>query len=156
MRAIPVVCVSTVLLAACQAVPQYPARVAAQLQSATGGSAYWTGVGFGTAGAFGSATFDQAGSKVHVIVSAEGLTPGQQYGLRINKAGGCSQGAGESIGNLPWLKADSMGRGVVETDVDGVTVAAGPDGIVGRSLVIQSAPDDSKSQVACGAIGTTG
>ena len=41
-----------------------------------------------------------------------------------------------------------MGRGVLEADVDGVTLSAGPDGIIGRGLVIQG----DGAGVACGAI----
>ena len=147
MRTIPVFCVTAICLSACQAIPEYPARVTAQLQSATGGGI------FGTGGAFGTAVFEPAGNNVHVIVYAEGLTPGQQYGLRIQNAGDCSgQGTSEPRA-LRSLRADNMGRATVETDVDGATVAAGPGSIVGRSLVIHGGPDaGAGAPVACGAI----
>jgi Cu-Zn family superoxide dismutase len=131
--------------------------------------------------AFGEATFEQTGDKVHLIVNAQGLKPNQEHGFHIHEAGDCSSGDGMSAkghfnpqakphgnpassehhaGDLPALKADKDGRARLDTDLSGFTVTPGPASIVGRGLILHADPDDYKTQptgnsgarIACGVI----
>src|SRR2546422_9562251 len=134
------------LLGACQSAPrpgvaQDSLQATAALQPTKGNKA------------FGEATFEQAGGKVHVTVYAQGLKPNQEHGFHIHEAGDCSSGDGMSAkghfnpegkphgnpsssehhaGDLPALKADKDGRAKLDTDIAGVTLAPGPSSIVGR------------------------
>jgi Cu-Zn family superoxide dismutase len=131
------------LAAGCQSVPPEPMLATAALQPTKGSKA------------FGEATFEQAGDKVHLLVNAQGLRSNQQHGLQIQEAGDCSSGDGMSAkgrraGDLPALKADKDGRARLDAEVAGITLAAGPGGIVGRSLVIQAVADGVR--LACGVI----
>ena len=49
-------------------------------------------------------------------------------------------------GDLPALKADKSGRARLEADLDGVTLAPGPNSIVGRGVIIHADPDDYRTQ----------
>lgn len=130
--------------------------------------------------ASGTARFTQQGDQVRARVEVTGLTPGQEHGMHIHDKGDCSapdamsagghfnptgkphgpQNAEHHGGDLPALKADASGKAVAEFSVTGVTVAPGPNSIVGRSLVVHKDPDDYKTQptgnsgarIACGVI----
>ena len=162
------------LVAGCQSMaPQSaapePLQATAALQATKGNKA------------FGEATFEQVGDKVHVLVNAQGLKPDQEHGFHIHEAGDCSSGDGMSAkghfnpagkphgnpasgdhhaGDLPMLKADKGGRAKLDTEVPGITLAPGPNSIVGRGLIIHADPDDYKTQptgnsgarIACGVI----
>ena len=158
-----------VLLAACASTPDEPLRATAQLQPTKGSKT------------FGEATFEQAGDRVHVIVYAQGLQPGQEHGLHIHEVGDCSSGDGMSTkghfnphgkphgrydgaehhaGDLPSLKAGKDGRAKVDAMLDVITVAPGPASVIGRGVIIHADPDDFKTQptgnagarIACGVI----
>ena len=158
-----------VLLAACQTTPPEPPRANAQLKPTKGSKA------------FGEATFEQVGDKVHVVIFVQGLKPGQEHGLHIHEVGDCGSGDGMSAkghfnphgkphgnpggserhaGDLPALKANKEGRANVQVDVDGITVVPGPSSVVGRGLIVHADPDDYKTQptgnagarIACGVI----
>ena len=158
-----------VLLAACASMPQDPPRATAQLQSTKGNKA------------FGEATFEQVGDKVHVVIYVQGLKAGQEHGLHIHEVGDCSSGDGMSTkghfnpmnkphahsgttdrhaGDLPSLKAGKDGRAKVDVKLDVITVVPGPAGIIGRGLIVHADPDDYKTQptgnagarLACGVI----
>ncbi len=158
------------LLAGCQSMSDEPLRATAALQPTKGSKA------------MGEATFEQVGAdKVHVLVLAQGLKPGQMHGFHIHEAGDCSSGDGMSAkghfnpggkphgnpssgdhhaGDLPPLQADGKGHAKLEADVSGITIAPGPTSIVGRGLIIHADPDDFKTQptgnsgarIACGVI----
>ena len=158
------------LLAGCQSVPeQEPLRATAALQPTKGNKAT------------GEATFEQVGDKVHLSVLVQGLKAGQVHGFHIHEAGDCSSGDGMSAkghfnpggkphgnpasgehhaGDLPALQADQRGHVALEADLSGITVAPGPNGIVGRGLIIHADPDDyttqptgnSGARIACGVI----
>lgn len=131
--------------------------------------------------AFGEATFEEAGERVHLLVNAQGLKPNQEHGFHIHEAGDCSSGDGMSAkghfnpagkphgnpassehhaGDLPALKADEHGHAKLDAMVEGITLAPGPNSIVGRGLIIHADPDDYKTQptgnsgarIACGVI----
>ncbi|HLB13527.1 MAG TPA: superoxide dismutase family protein [Burkholderiales bacterium] len=170
MRPILAAVVATVLLAACQTMSSdAPPRATAQLQPTKGNKT------------FGEATFEQVGSKVHVVVFVQGLKPNQEHGLHIHEVGDCSSGDGMSAkghfnplgkphgsqgsaerhaGDLPSLKANKAGRAKVEVDVDIITVTAGPTSVIGRGLIVHADPDDYRTQptgnagarLACGVI----
>jgi len=157
------------LLAACASMSEQPLRATAQLQPTKGNKA------------FGEATFEQVGEKVHVVVYVQGLKPGQDHGLHIHEVGDCSSGDGMSAkghfnpyakphgdpksaerhaGDLPSFKAGKDGRAKIDVTVDILTVRAGPASVVGRGLIIHADPDDYKTQptgnagarIACGVI----
>jgi Cu-Zn family superoxide dismutase len=167
MRSISVA--ASILLAACQSAPLEPLRATAQLQPTKGSKA------------FGEATFEQAGDKVHVVIYVQGLKPGQEHGLHIHEVGDCSSGDGMSTkghfnphgkpharhdsaerhaGDLPSLKAGKDGRGKVDAMLDVITIRSGPASVVGRGLIVHADPDDFKTQptgnagarIACGVI----
>ena len=156
-------------LAACQTTPEDAPRANAQLQPTKGSKT------------FGEATFEQKGSKVHVVVYVQGLQPGQEHGLHIHEVGDCGSGDGMSTrghfdpfkkphgahssaerpaGDLPSLKAGKDGRAKVDVELDVITVTPGPASIVGRGLIVHAQPDDFKTQptgnagarIACGVI----
>jgi len=162
--------VALAALTACATAPtDEPQRATAQLKPTKGSKA------------FGEATFEQVGDKVHVLVNVQGLKPGQQHGLHIHEVGDCSSGDGMSAkghfnpygkahgqpgsghaGDLPALQADKSktGRAKINVMLDGISVGSGPGDIVGRSLIIHADPDDYKTQptgnagarIACGVI----
>jgi Cu-Zn family superoxide dismutase len=134
--------------------------------------------GSGTAG---TATFTQKGGKVLVTANITGLKPSQEHGFHIHEKGDCSSGDGMSAGghfnplgkshahpstpdrhagDMPALKADAYGNAALSVELDVITVAEGPTGIVGRGLIVHAQPDDFKTQptgnagarLACGVI----
>jgi Cu-Zn family superoxide dismutase len=161
--------VSAALLAGCQSFQDDSLRATAALQSTKGSKA------------FGEANFHQAGDRVRVVVSAEGLRPGREHGFHIHEVGDCSSGDGMSTkghfnphgkphgnptagerhaGDLPPLKAGNDGRAKLDVIMDVITLRPGPANIIGRGLIIHADPDDFKTQptgnagarIACGVI----
>ena len=159
------------LLAGCQSMssPEEPLRATAALQPTKGSKA------------FGEATFEQVGDKVHVIVFAQNLPPEREVGFHIHEAGDCSsddgmsakghfnphgkphgnpQSAERHAGDLPSLKVAKNGRAKLDVTVDAIAIGKGPGNIVGRGLIIHADPDDYKTQptgnagarLACGVI----
>jgi Cu-Zn family superoxide dismutase len=169
MKSIVTAVAAAVMLAACQTTPEESPRANAQLKPTKGSKT------------IGEATFEQTGDKVRVVVFVQGLKPGQEHGLHIHEKGDCSSGDGMSAGghfnpqgkphaqhsspnrhagDLPSLKADKRGRANVQIDLDIITVAPGPNSIIGRGLIVHADPDDFKTQptgnagarIACGVI----
>jgi Cu-Zn family superoxide dismutase len=160
---------ATAVLTACQSVPDQSLRATAQLQPTKGNKT------------IGEATFEQSGTKVRVIVFAQGLTPGREHGFHIHEVGDCSSGDGMSTkghfnpygkphaasaaaerhaGDLPSLKAGKDGRAKIDVELDIITLTPGPASIIGRGLIIHADPDDFTTQptgnagarIACGVI----
>ena len=163
---------ATALLVACQSASQQSSeelRATAGLEPTKGNKA------------LGEATFEQVGNAVHMLVNVQGLKPGQEHGFHIHEAGDCSSGDGMSAkghfnpagkphgnpasadhhaGDLPALKAEKNGRAKLDVMLQGVTLAPGPNSIVGRGLIIHADPDDYRTQptgnsgarIACGVI----
>ena len=142
-------------LAGCQSIPADAPRASASLQPTKNGKAS------------GTVDFYQIGDKVRVVANVRGLVPGREHGFHIHEAGDCSSGDGMSTkghfnplgkphshpgtaerhaGDMPALKADASGQAVLETDLDVITVTAGPTSIVGRGLIVHADPDDYKTQ----------
>ena len=164
-----VLAAAAALLAGCQSMGGEPLRATAALQPTKGNKA------------FGEATFEQVGDKVHVIVFAQGLKPDAEHGFHVHEAGDCSSGDGMSAkghfnpygkphgdpksaerhaGDLPSLKAGKDGRAKLDVTVDALSIGQGAGNIVGRGLIIHADPDDYKTQptgnagarLACGVI----
>ncbi len=127
----------------------------------------------------GTVSFTPLGERVRVVAEVSGLTPGQ-HGFHIHEAGDCSSpdassakghfnpagkahghhaGSEHHAGDMPNLVADAEGRARFTADLD-FSLSTGPQGILGRSVVIHADPDDYQSQpagnsgkrVACGVI----
>lgn len=157
------------LLAGCHALSGGGPRASATLDPTKGNNAS------------GLVNFQQVGDAVRVVGTVQGLNPGQQHGFHIHEAGDCSSGDGMSTkghfnpqgtphgdplsgphhaGDLPALRADSNGRANVDVTLGGMTVAPGPNSVVGRGLIVHAQPDDYRTQptgnsgarVACGVI----
>jgi Cu-Zn family superoxide dismutase len=158
------------VLAGCQSTTESEApRATASLQPTKGSKT------------FGEATFEQAGAdKVRIVVFAQNLKPGSEHGFHVHEAGDCSSGDGMSAkghfnpagkphgmpgpqshaGDMPMLKAAKNGRAKLDFVLEGVTLAPGPNSLVGRGLIIHADPDDFRTQptgnsgarLACGVI----
>jgi len=115
----------------------------------------------------GTVDFVQLGDKVRVSAKISGLKPNSEVGFHIHEAGDCSSGDGMSAkghfnpqgkphghptsadrhaGDMPMVKADGSGNASLSADLDIITVAPGPNSIVGRGLIVHVAPDDYKTQ----------
>ncbi len=111
-----------------------------------------------------------------------GLAPNSEHGFHIHDKGDCSAadassagghfnpgaaqhgragaGGAHHAGDIPNIKADASGVARVDQVVSGVTLAAGPTSVAGRSMVVHRDPDDYASQpagnsgprLACGVI----
>jgi len=128
----------------------------------------------------GTVTFTRNGDKFRVVANVSGLAPGA-HGFHIHEKGDCSApdatsagghfnptnkphgnpAAGEHHGgDMPMLEADASGNAKVDVTLDTVTLGSGPNGIVGRGVVVHKDVDDYRSQpagnsgarVACGTI----
>jgi len=142
-------------LAACQGILPDAPRASANLQPTKNGKAS------------GTVDFYQIGGKVRVIGKISGLVPGRQHGFHIHEAGDCSSGDGMSTkghynplakahahfstperhaGDMPALSADTNGNASFDTELDVITVTAGPTSVVGRGLIVHADPDDYKTQ----------
>lgn len=114
----------------------------------------------------GVVSFTQAGDKVRVVAEVQGLSPGM-HGFHIHDKGDCSapdgtsagghfNPAGRSHGNpdhaehhagdMPQLVAGANGTARLTAYLDGVLIAEGASGIVGRGVIVHAAPDDFKTQ----------
>ncbi len=127
----------------------------------------------------GTVSFFPAGDKVRVEARVSGLTPGA-HGFHVHEVGDCSAADAASAkghfnpagkmhghqsgehhgGDMPNLEADAGGNATMTAEIGQMSIAEGPAGIVGRSVVVHADPDDYKSQpagnsgkrVACGVI----
>lgn len=129
--------------------------------------------------AHGSVTFFAVENGVRIIADVEGLTPGK-HGFHIHEWGDCSAHDGSStggyynpvgarhggpdhinrmLGDLGNIVADESGKAHYER-IDNLISLRGPHSIVGRSVVVNDAPDDYTTQpsgntgkiLACGVI----
>jgi superoxide dismutase, Cu-Zn family len=129
----------------------------------------------------GTVTLRERGDTVIARVQLRGLAPNSEHGFHVHEKGDCSApdatsagphfdpggqphgrpGSGaHHAGDLQNLKADGSGNVNTEVTMSGLTLAAGPNSIVGRSLVVHRDPDDYATQpagnsgprIACGVI----
>jgi superoxide dismutase, Cu-Zn family len=115
----------------------------------------------------GTVSFVQSADRVRVSGAISGLQPNSQVGFHVHEAGDCSSGDGMSAkghfnpggkphgnptssdrhaGDLPMLRADANGNATIAADLDIITVAPGPNSVVGRGLIVHVQPDDYKTQ----------
>lgn len=129
----------------------------------------------------GSATFTQlASGSVHVHVHVENAPPGT-HGLHVHEKGECSDPEGKSAGghfnptgmphagpmapmrhagDLGNIEIGADGKGDLDITTNMLTVAAGPNSVVGRSVIFHEKTDDFTTQptgnaggrLACGVI----
>ena len=155
MMRITVSVAAVAMLVACQGISPSAPRASANLQPTKNGRAS------------GTVDFYEVGGKVRVIGKVSGLVPGRQHGFHIHEAGDCSSGDGMSTkghynplgkahahfstperhaGDMPVLSADAYGNASLDTELDVITVTAGPTSVVGRGLIVHADPDDYKTQ----------
>ena len=127
---------------------------------------------------YGTATFDEGGGKVRIVVDAEGLSPGK-HGVHIHAIGSCQDPAfmsagghfnptakkhgldsveGPHGGDLPNLEADRSGKVHHDVTTDRITLTAGNRSIFdadGSALVIHEKEDDQKTDPAGNSGGRT-
>lgn len=157
---------SLALLSGCASTPSGPAATAS-LAPRSGSTAS------------GSVTFSESPGGLKVMAKVVGLAPGE-HGFHIHEAGDCSapdamsakghfNPAGKAHGHygspehhggdMPNLVANAQGEAVYSFELVGLGLS-GPNGILGRSVVVHAASDDYKSQpagnsggrIACGVI----
>ena len=160
-------------LSCCTTTPMAPAMAAgpsatAVMRPASGSQAH------------GSVKLTQMGDRVKVEGEIAGLEPGR-HGFHIHEKGDCSapdaasagahfnpggkkhggtEGAERHGGDLGNLTANEYGKAQVSVTVDGISVGTGPNGVIGKGLVVHGDPDDMKTdpggnsgdRIACGAI----
>ena len=156
------------LLSACSHTPPAGPKAQAKLEARSGSSVA------------GTVTFTAVGPNLRVEAHLSGLTPGE-HGFHVHESGDCSAPDASSAkghfnpaakghghhhhgdrhaGDLPNLVANAQGHAMYRAEVSGLSLAAGANAIVGRSVVVHADPDDYKSQpagnsgkrVACGTI----
>lgn len=169
ITAMAVLAASSLLLACAQDKRMTPPLIAgAHLASKSGSEAS------------GTVEFLQNADHVLVTVKVNRLGANKEHGFHIHDKGDCSapdgmstgghfnpggtphgpQHAERHAGDMPALKADASGYASASFKLTGVTLAPGPNSIVGRSVIVHKDPDDYKTQptgnsgarIACGVI----
>jgi len=129
----------------------------------------------------GEVNFVSQGKDVLVTGKFSGLKPNSEHGFHVHEKGDCSAADATSAGghfnpdgkphglpgsgahhagDMPNIKADGAGNANYSTKLHGFAVNTGPNGIIGKSVVVHRDPDDYKSQpagnsgprIACGLI----
>lgn len=129
----------------------------------------------------GEVQFEQRPAGVLVRATVSGLAPGSIHGFHVHEKGDCSSGDGMSAGghfnpqgvahgyyqaavhhagDMPNLQADTQGQARMIFELKGVQLTTGPDGLIGKGVIVHSGPDDYVSQptgnaggrLACGVI----
>jgi Cu-Zn family superoxide dismutase len=169
MRLSPTLFAAAVAVAGCTAMGPGPLKAGAVLEARSGSSVT------------GKVDLVESGGKLRAHVELAGLAPSSEHGFHVHDKGDCSAPDASSAGghfnpggtahgragtpphhagDLPSLMADAKGNVRVDLTLEGVTLAAGPNSIVGRALVVHRDKDDFTSQpagnsgprVACGVI----
>ncbi len=167
LRLLPL-CAGAIALAGCATPPETPPTARVQLWASSGSQAS------------GVVTFTPRGDAVLVVARVSGLTPGE-HGFHVHEVGDCSapdassakghfnpggvmhgyyQHAEHHAGDLPNLVANASGVANYRAEVRGLQLDTGPNGILGRSVIVHANADDYRSQpagnsgmrVACGVI----
>ena len=162
-------CAGVITVAGCAALTDAPPAARAELQARSGSQVS------------GSVTFAPKGDAVLVVARVSGLTPGE-HGFHVHEGGDCAapdaagakghfnpggmmhgyhQHMEHHAGDLPNLVANAGGVAEYRQEVQGLRLDAGPNGILGRSVIVHADADDYRSQpagnsgrrVACGVIG---
>jgi superoxide dismutase, Cu-Zn family len=157
------------LVAACATMQPAPLTATALLEARSG------------SGVSGRVDLTESGGQLRAHVELAGFAPNSEHGFHIHDKGDCSAADAASAGghynpdgtvhgragvvphhagDLPSLAADASGKVRADVLLAGVTLAPGPNSIVGRSLVVHRDRDDFTTQpagnsgprVACGVI----
>jgi superoxide dismutase, Cu-Zn family len=140
---------------------------------ATGATATVLGVGGNPV--HGVVRFTQVDGGVEIEAEIMALTPGK-HGFNIHEFGDCSSDGssagpsfnpGETLHGTPGapashaggfgnLEADASGRALLKVVSHAITLDEGPDGVVGRSVIVHARPDDPKTQPTGNAGGRLG
>lgn len=128
----------------------------------------------------GKATFTEKSDGVEIVVEVAGAKPGL-HGVHLHATGDCSAADASSAGghfnpgntahgapnadphhagDFGNINVGANGKGTLRLLAKGLTVASGPNSVVGHALVVHADPDDLKTQpsgnsgarVACGAV----
>jgi Cu-Zn family superoxide dismutase len=128
----------------------------------------------------GTADFKEKNGSVEIVVELKGAKPGQ-HGVHLHDKGDCSAPDASSAGghfnpdsknhgapnvdphhagDFGNMTVAANGTGKLRLTVKGLTVAPGPNSVVGHAIVIHADQDDLKSQpagnagarVACGVV----
>ncbi len=133
-------------------------------------------------GVGGSLQLVTAINGVQISGNVTGLAPNSEHGFHIHETGDCASpdftSAGghfnpggakhgnpasppHHVGDIPSIKADAKGVAIVHAAIMGATLNdAGPNDIIGKSLIVHARRDDYKTQpsgdsgdrIACGVI----
>ncbi len=160
MRITPMALASLALLAGAGAAPAAPPsapRVAIAAVGPLGGSAVK-----------GTVRFTQLDHGVEIAADLTGLTPGA-HGFHVHEYGDCSAADGSSAGghfnpggrphggpgmemshagDYGNLMADARGHATLKIVAHRITLDDGPEGVLGRSVVVHEKADDLTSQPA--------
>lgn len=133
----------------------------------------------------GTVSFTQQGNKLIVTADITGLRPNAEHGFHVHEKGDCSAPDGTSAGghfnpggkphgqvgqaehhagDMPNLKSDANGRASYRWETDALSIGAGANSVIGRSVIVHRDPDDYRSQpagnsgprIACGLIVAAG
>ena len=130
----------------------------------------------------GTVSFAQKGDVVVVEAAINGLKANGTHGIHIHEKGNCRAadassagahfnpatsrhggpaGTARHAGDLGNLIADANGSARMTIEIDGASLSAGANSIIGRSVIVHASADDLQTQpsgnsgarVACGLIG---
>lgn len=134
----------------------------------------------GAGGISGVVNFTAMGDGVHMVARVEGAQPGS-HGFHLHQNGACDppdftsagdhfnptssqhggpQGDPRHAGDFGNLEVGEDGTGNLELHLSGLTVAEGPNSVVGKAVLLHQGTDDLTSQpsgnsgarVACGVV----
>ncbi len=132
----------------------------------------------------GTVSFSQVGGTVTIAAHVEGVAPGK-HGFHLHELGDCSAedftstgghfnpteaphgGPADRVrhaGDFGNLEVGADGAGHLELTSDMITVATGPNTVVGRAVILHEGEDDLESQptgaaagrIACGVVEPAG
>ena len=129
--------------------------------------------------------FTQEGDKVHVVADVAGVEPAGKHGFHLHQTGDCSAPDFTSAGghfnpaNTPHgcpgdeirhagdfgnIEIQPDGTGTLDITTDLLTVDDGPNGVIGKAVILHEGTDDCTTQptgnagarLACGVVEKAG
>ncbi len=123
----------------------------------------------------------EAGGKVRVIATVEGLAPNSVHAIHIHEFGDCTAPDATSAGghynpeghphalpdkkerhagDLGNLRADAQGKAMLDLTVDNITINGSKNPVAGRGVIVHEKMDDGSQpvgnaggRISCGVIG---
>jgi Cu-Zn family superoxide dismutase len=152
----PATCVALLMLAACAPAAK-PKESPAAITGATAAASLTNAQGQNV----GTVTFEENTGGVKVIVRLIRFQPGQ-YVTAVHLGGRCDAGSGTAFasagdplagttGSLESITVGPDGSEIVSTLNPWLTVKAGPNSVVGRTVLVKTAT----ARVACGVVGSS-